>query len=58
MPEMAKKGQKCPKNALKCVTNMLKMVKPTTKYPGKVHTCLQNVFMAVCEHGGTAASEK
>ena len=58
MPKKAKKGQKCPKNALKCVTNMLKMVETATKSPVKVRTCLQKVCMGVCERGGTASSEK
>ena len=58
MPRMARKGQKCPKNALKCVKNMLKMVKTATVCPGKVRTCLQKVCRAVSEHGGTTSSEK
>ena len=58
IPKRTKKGQKLHKNALKCVKNMVKMVETTTKYPGKVRACLQNVCIAVCEHGGTAASEK
>ena len=37
---------------------MLKMVETTAKYSGKVRTCVQKACMAVCEHGGTAASEK
>ena len=58
MPKGSKKGQKGPQNALKCVQNMLKMVEAPTKYPGKALTCLQKVCMAVCEHDGTATSEK
>ena len=34
------------------------MVETATKYSGKVRVCLRKVCMAVCEHGGTASSEK
>ena len=58
MPKMARKGQKCPKNALKCVKNVLKMVETATVCPRKVRTCLQKVFRAISEYGGITSSEK
>ena len=58
MPKRSKKCQKSPKNALKCVKNVLKVVEAATVCPGKVRICLQKVCRAACKHVVTASPEK